>query len=77
MSNAKSMTTGGANSAIGPVQMRKAAQLRGGTKNMISTDQSNFKDSQFSSVKGKLNKLSFALDSKRVSPEFSSQIQTV
>jgi len=39
MSNEKSMSTGGANSAIGPVLMRKAAPFRGSTKNMIASEQ--------------------------------------
>ena len=77
MSNAKSMSTGGANSAVGPVELRKATAFRGNAQNIIPPEQSLYKDNLFSSVRGRLENISFTLDTTRMPPELNSQMQTI
>ena len=77
MSNAKSMTTGGASSAIGPVQMRKVVPFSGSSKDVILAEKDICKDNSFSSAREQLANMSFSLDSTRISPMLSSRVQVV
>jgi len=77
MPNAKSMTTGGASSAIGPVQMRRAVPFRGSSKDVTVAEQDLCKDNSFSSAREQLANMSFSLGSTRLSPMLSSRIQVV
>ena len=77
MSNAKTMTTGGANSTIGPILIQKAVPFRGSARSMIASERPFHKDSLFSSARAQISALSFRLDRTQISSELDSQIQRV
>jgi len=77
MSNEKSMSTGGASSAIGPALMRKATPFRGVAQDMVATEQVILKDNSFSRARAQISNLSFTLDRTRISPDLDSKIQVV
>ena len=77
MSNEKSMSTGGASSAIGPALMRKAMPFRGTTQGMMMAERTILKDNSFRRVRTQISGLSFALGRTRISPVLDSRIQTV
>jgi len=77
MSNSDSMSMGGAPSSIGPLLMRRAAPFRISATDIITSEQTLYKDNLFSSVRARLTNLSFAQDNARMSPEFNARTQAV
>ena len=77
MGNSDSMSMGGVPSSIGPLLMRRVAPFRVSAADIITPEQNLYKDSLFSSVRGRLTNLSFNLDRTRMSPAFGVQIQNV
>ena len=77
MSNAKTMTTGGANSAIGPVQMRKAVPFRESASILAAAGQSPVKDNMFSGARALIDNTTFRLDNTRLHPKLEPRVQTV
>ena len=77
MGNAKSMSTGGASSAVGPALMRKAAPFRVAARDMMVAERTIWRDNLFSSARAQIGNLSFALDRSRISPELDSKMQAV
>jgi len=59
MGNAKSMATGGINSAVGPLLMRKIAPLAVQGQNIVVSEQNFYRDRLFGSAAKQLRNLSF------------------
>jgi len=77
MGNAKSMSTGGSSSAIGPLLMRKTAPFRISTADMLTSERNMFRDSMFASVREQMESMTFTLDRTQISPALDSRIQAV
>ena len=77
MSNSDSMSMGGAPSAIGPLLMLRAAPFRVSAADIITTEQTLYKDNLFSSARARLANLSFAQDNAQLTPAFNTRTQAV
>ena len=61
MGNADSFATGGLNSAIGPVLMRRITPLSTQIQDIATLKAENYQDNIFGSVAGRLENISFQL----------------
>jgi len=77
MGNAKSMATGGMNSAVGPLLMRKIAPLTVHGQNIVVSEQDFYKDRLFSSVAEQLKNLSFRTATATVLTGTNESVRTV
>jgi len=77
MGNADSITTGGANGAVGPTLMRKVAPLTVQAQDISVPELDIYKDSIFASVATQLRNISFRTNTSVRSPEFAAQMQAV
>ena len=59
MSNADSFATGGLNSTIGPVLMRKVAPLSTQIQDIATLEAKNYRDNTFNNVAERLENISF------------------
>ena len=72
------MTTGGLNSTIGPVLMRKIAPLSTQIQDVATLKAENYRDNAFSSVAGRLENISFQLMStphQKLKTQFKESIR--
>jgi len=77
MGNADSRATGGVNSAVGPVLMRKITPLSVQGQNISVPELDIYKDSIFASVAERLRNVSFYTDNSVRSPEFNAKIHMI
>ena len=77
VSNADTLSTGGVNSVVGPVLMRKVAPLAVQTQDISVPELAIYKDSLFSSVAGRLQNISFHLGDSARLPEVSERSRMV
>ena len=77
MSNADTLSTGGVNSAVGPVLMRKVAPLAMQVQDISVPELEIYKDSLFSSVAGRLRNISFHVGEMSKTPEFNGKSRAI
>lgn len=77
MGNAKSMATGGVNSAVGPMLRRKIAPLTVQGQNIIVSKHDFYRDRLFRRAAGQLSNLSFRTATATVLTGTNERVRTV